>query len=165
MLYATEFTKARGRTDVWPPVEGGTWLWAIKPHILRIRTRGYHLTTLKRFWGYLKNEEVQTWPHTLDVPRIHVGLIFWSRTIAPKANISVLCSTITSMSSGISSMLAAEMVDMMAQCIPLFLIVAIASNVRSYELKNMASQDLFTTGWEGCLPASGSTKGTFHDWF
>ena len=30
-------------------------------------------TTLKRFWGYLKNEEVQTRPHTLDVLARFVG--------------------------------------------------------------------------------------------
>ena len=30
-------------------------------------------TTLKRFWGYLKNESVQTRPHTLDVLARFVG--------------------------------------------------------------------------------------------
>ena len=30
-------------------------------------------TTLKRLWGYLKNEEVQTRPHTLDVLARFVG--------------------------------------------------------------------------------------------
>ena len=30
-------------------------------------------TTLKRFWGYLKNEKVQTRPHTLDVLARFVG--------------------------------------------------------------------------------------------
>lgn len=28
---------------------------------------------MKRFWGYLKNEKVQTWPHTLDVLAWFVG--------------------------------------------------------------------------------------------
>lgn len=28
---------------------------------------------MKRFWGYLKNEKVQTWPHTLDVLARFVG--------------------------------------------------------------------------------------------
>lgn len=71
MLCVTEFTKARGRTDVW-----STYFTHTPARLPP--------TTLKRFWGYLKNEEVQTRPHTLDVPRIHVALIFWSRTIATK---------------------------------------------------------------------------------
>ncbi len=28
---------------------------------------------MKRFWGYLKNEKVQSWPHTLDVLARFVG--------------------------------------------------------------------------------------------
>ena len=37
-------------------------------HLLLSHTRErLSPTTLKRLWGYLKNEEVQTRPHTLDV--------------------------------------------------------------------------------------------------
>ena len=37
-------------------------------HLLLSRTRErLSPTTLKRFWGYLSNEKVDTRPHTLDV--------------------------------------------------------------------------------------------------
>jgi hypothetical protein len=43
-------------------------------HLLLSHTRErLSPTTLKRFWGYLKNEEVQTRPHTLDVLARFVG--------------------------------------------------------------------------------------------
>ena len=43
-------------------------------HLLLSHTRErLSPTTLKRFWGYLKNEEVQTRPHTLDVMARFVG--------------------------------------------------------------------------------------------
>ena len=43
-------------------------------HLLLSHTRErLSPTTLKRFWGYLKNEEVQTRPHTLDVLACFVG--------------------------------------------------------------------------------------------
>ena len=43
-------------------------------HLLLSHTRErLSPTTLKRFWGYLKNEEVQTRPHTLDVLAWFVG--------------------------------------------------------------------------------------------
>ena len=43
-------------------------------HLLLTHTRErLSPTTLKRFWGYLKNEEVQTRPHTLDVLARFVG--------------------------------------------------------------------------------------------
>ena len=43
-------------------------------HLLLLHTRErLSPTTLKRLWGYLKNEEVQTRPHTLDVLARFVG--------------------------------------------------------------------------------------------
>ena len=43
-------------------------------HLLLSHTRErLSPTTLKRFWGYLKNEEVQTRLHTLDVLARFVG--------------------------------------------------------------------------------------------
>ena len=43
-------------------------------HLLLSHTRErLSPTTLKRLWGYLKNEEVQTRPHTLDVLARFVG--------------------------------------------------------------------------------------------
>ena len=43
-------------------------------HLLLSHTRErLSPTTLKRFWGYLKNEKVQTRPHTLDVLARFVG--------------------------------------------------------------------------------------------
>ena len=43
-------------------------------HLLFTHTRErLSPTTLKRFWGYLKNEKVQTRPHTLDVLARFVG--------------------------------------------------------------------------------------------
>ena len=43
-------------------------------HLLLSHTRErLSPTTLKRFWGYLKNEEVQSRPHTLDVLARFVG--------------------------------------------------------------------------------------------
>lgn len=43
-------------------------------HLLLSHTRErLSPTTLKRFWGYLKNEEVKTRPHTLDVLARFVG--------------------------------------------------------------------------------------------
>ena len=43
-------------------------------HLLLLHTRErLSPTTLKRFWGYLKNEDVQTRPHTLDVLARFVG--------------------------------------------------------------------------------------------
>ena len=43
-------------------------------HLLLSHTRErLSPTTLKRFWGYLKNESVQTRPHTLDVLARFVG--------------------------------------------------------------------------------------------
>lgn len=43
-------------------------------HLLLSHTRErLSPTTLKRFWGYLKNENVQTRPHTLDVLARFVG--------------------------------------------------------------------------------------------
>ena len=43
-------------------------------HLLLSHTRErLSPTTLKRFWGYLRNEEVQTRPHTLDVLARFVG--------------------------------------------------------------------------------------------
>jgi hypothetical protein len=38
---------------------------------------GLSPTTLKRFWGYLKNEEVQTRLYTLDVLARFVDLPLW----------------------------------------------------------------------------------------
>ena len=43
-------------------------------HLLLLHTRErLSPTTLKRFWGYLKNEKVQIRPHTLDVLARFVG--------------------------------------------------------------------------------------------
>ena len=43
-------------------------------HLLLLRTHEWlSPTTLKRFWGYLSNEKVETRPHTLDVLARFVG--------------------------------------------------------------------------------------------
>ena len=72
-------------------------------HLLLTHTRErLSPTTLKRFWGYLKNEEVQTRSHTLDVLARFVGY----------KNYSDFCTQSDRLSEVQSGIKAEERIDM-----------------------------------------------------
>ena len=76
MLYEIELAETESRTGVGRRLKEARDFEQLSHLLLLYTCKRLSPTTLKRFWGYLKNEEVQTRLHTLDVLARFVGLPF-----------------------------------------------------------------------------------------